>query len=136
MKVDTDKLFPKFNWADPISVNFAELFLNIMGADIPISLQSNDEIILGREGEGKPGQLVLDLTPFGAAEKGVSRSHAALRRLKNNLFIVDLGSSNGTYVNGQRLVSHQPNILIEGDEIRMGNLVASISFSPTRAVMG
>jgi pSer/pThr/pTyr-binding forkhead associated (FHA) protein len=72
----------------------------------------------------------VDLTPFGGNEKGVSRQHAALRQLKNHLFLVDLGSSNGTYVNGQRLYSQQPNILVEGDEIRLGNLVATISYTP------
>jgi hypothetical protein len=133
IKIDTDELMLKFNWGDPISVNYAELFLNIMGADIPLMLQFNNEIILGREGGGKPGQTVLDLTSFEGDAKGVSRTHAALQRLKNNLYIVDLGSSNGTYVNGQRLSSHQPSILIEGDEIRLGNLVATISFKPTPA---
>jgi pSer/pThr/pTyr-binding forkhead associated (FHA) protein len=44
-----------------------------------------------------------------------------------------MGSSNGTFVNGQRLFSEQPNILIEGDEIRLGNLVATITYTPTNA---
>lgn len=130
LEIDTDMILSKFSWGDPISVNYAELFLNIRGVDTPLMLQFKDELVLGRKGTGEIGPFVLDLTPFGADEKGVSRIHAAFRRLKNNLFLVDLGSSNGTFVNGQRLVSEQPNMLIEGDEIRLGNLVATVTYVP------
>jgi hypothetical protein len=133
LEIDTDNILSKFSWGDPISVNYTELFLNIRDFDSPLMLQFKDEILLGRQGTGEIGPFVLDLTPFGGDEKGVSRTHAALRRLKNNLFLVDMGSSNGTFVNGQRLFSEQPNILIEGDEIRLGNLVATITYTPTNA---
>jgi len=132
-EIDTDAILSRFSWGNPISVNYAELFLNIRGVDTPLMLQFKDEMILGRKGTGETGPFVLDLSPFGGDEKGVSRMHAAFRRLKNNLFLVDLGSSNGTFVNGQRLTSHQPNMLIEGDEIRLGNLIATITYTPARA---
>ncbi len=133
LEIDTDQILSKFSWGDPISVNYTELFLNIRDFDSPLMLQFKDEILLGRQGTGESGPFVLDLTPFGGDEKGVSRTHAALRTLKNNLFLVDMGSSNGTFVNGQRLCNEQPNILIEGDEIRLGNLVATITYTPTNA---
>lgn len=131
IEIDTDKIISKFSWGDPISTNYTELFLNIRGVDTPLMLQFKDELLLGRKEIGETGPFVLDLTPFGGDEKGVSRTHAALRRLKNTLFLVDMGSSNGTFVNGQRLVSEQPNMLIEGDEIRLGNLVATITYTPS-----
>jgi len=134
LEIESETFISKFSWGDPIAVNYTELFLNIRGIEIPLMLQFRDEIILGRPGTGEIGQYIVDLTPFGGNEKGVSRHHAALRRLKNYLFLVDLGSSNGTFVNGQRLISHQPNILVEGDEIRLGNLVATISYTPIRAL--
>jgi hypothetical protein len=133
LEIDTDQIISKFSWGDPISANYTELFLNIRGIDTPLMLQFKDELLLGRKGNDETGPFILDLTPFGGDEKGVSRTHAALRRLKNTLFLVDMGSSNGTFVNGQRLVSEQPNMLIEGDEIRLGNLVATITYTPSDA---
>ena len=47
----------------------------------------------------------------------VSRNHALLVRRKDGLYIDDLGSLNGTYVNRRRIESHQ---LEDGDEIQIG----------------
>lgn len=94
----------------------------------PISLQPKDELLFGRS-DNQPGfALDLDMTPFGGAENGVSRRHAAIRRGDNTLTLVDLESTNGTHLNGQRLTPHQPRVLRDGDEIRMGRLVFHIFF--------
>jgi pSer/pThr/pTyr-binding forkhead associated (FHA) protein len=68
------------------------------------------------------------MAPFGAAEQGVSRRHAIIRRGENTLTLIDLGSTNGTHLNGQRLTPNQPRVLRDGDEIRMGRLVFHIYF--------
>jgi pSer/pThr/pTyr-binding forkhead associated (FHA) protein len=47
----------------------------------------------------------------------VSRNHALLVRRKDGLYIDDLGSLNGTYINRRRIESHQ---LEDGDEIQIG----------------
>ena len=47
----------------------------------------------------------------------------AIRRGEDTLTLVDLGSVNGTHLNGQRLVPNQPRVLRDGDEIRLGRLV-------------
>ncbi len=47
----------------------------------------------------------------------VSRSHALLVRRHGGLYIDDLGSLNGTYVNRRRIESHH---LAHGDEIQIG----------------
>lgn len=50
---------------------------------------------------------------------GVSRFHARIQRTsKGSLVLSDLGSSNGTYLNGRRL--KQPESLEDGDRIRFG----------------
>jgi len=36
--------------------------------------------------------------------------------------VVDLDSTNGTFLNGMRIMPHQPRILRDGDEIRLGLL--------------
>jgi len=52
---------------------------------------------------------------------GVSRRHARITRQADRYLLEDLGSSNGTFLNGQRLVEVAP--LNPGDEIRLGNSV-------------
>jgi pSer/pThr/pTyr-binding forkhead associated (FHA) protein len=47
----------------------------------------------------------------------VSRNHALMVRRQDGLYIDDLGSLNGTYVNRRRIESHK---LDDGDEIQIG----------------
>ena len=47
----------------------------------------------------------------------VSRNHALLVRRRDGLYIDDLGSLNGTYVNRRRIESHR---LADGDELQIG----------------
>ncbi len=72
--------------------------------------QSPAELILGRAPDC---QIVI---PSAA----VSRRHARLRRLDGNLVIEDLGSSNGTFVNGEKIST--PKSLKDGDRISFGTV--------------
>lgn len=51
-------------------------------------------------------------------EEGVSRRHAGVHRQGGTVRVDDLGSVNGTYVNGERLT--EPRVLEEGDKIQVG----------------
>lgn len=48
----------------------------------------------------------------------VSRHHAEIRRVENDYAISDLSSSNGTFVNGQRIRQHS---LQSGDQVQVGS---------------
>lgn len=48
----------------------------------------------------------------------VSRRHAVLRRADKTYMLSDLGSSNGTFVNGRRVDAHR---LASGDQVQIGN---------------
>lgn len=50
----------------------------------------------------------------------LSRSHARLRFVGNRVVLEDLGSRNGTFVNGQRIVQSAP--LVEGTVLRVGGV--------------
>jgi len=63
-------------------------------------------------GTGAGNDLFLD-------EPTASRRHAALERRAGRWYVVDLGSTNGTYVNGRRVTAPAP--LVRGDELRFGN---------------
>ena len=68
----------------------------------------------------------VDLTMDGGAEKGVSRRHARIMKRAQQIFIEDLGSSNGTFINGQKLMPYFPEQLSNGDELRLGTLQIKI----------
>mgnify|MGYP001797855227 CR=1 FL=1 len=84
---------------------------------------------LGREGSEQVTPD-LNLNPYGARDKGVSRVHAALRRDRSQVLLIDLGSTNGTRLNGKTLAAHQPIRVENGDEIRLGRLMLTINFVP------
>lgn len=51
-------------------------------------------------------------------EQGISRFHAELRLEGRAVILVDLDSSNGVYVDGQRL--HRPTVLMPGETFTLG----------------
>jgi pSer/pThr/pTyr-binding forkhead associated (FHA) protein len=53
-------------------------------------------------------------------DDSVSRKHAEIRRKAVEFYLVDLGSTNGTMLNGQPLRPVIENQLKHGDRIRMG----------------
>lgn len=68
-----------------------------------------DEITIGRQ-EGNTIRLT---------ERNVSRRHARLVRLNGHVVVEDLGSYNGTRINGERIAGQSP--LSEGDLIQIGD---------------
>ena len=98
------------------------------GADAAIVLAGKFEYILGRESQSQPPPDV-DLNSYGAREKGVSRHHASLRVDGKQLLLMDLGSANGTKLNGETMRPQEPVRLLDGDEIRLGKLTVRVYFS-------
>lgn len=105
-----------------------QLIIHVQNHPKPIIVRPGPQLVLGRSdllAGVKPDQ---DLTMYRAIERGVSRTHAAIRRTGKTLFIEDLGSSNGTWLNGLRLLPGRPHKLHDGDEVRLGSLVMHIYF--------
>ena len=65
-------------------------------------------------GRATDNQLVVN-------DARVSSHHAEIRPDGQGYSIIDLGSSNGTFVNEQRLVPNMPRQLLNGDAIRVGD---------------
>jgi len=119
----------KAGWGTSTFQEGNEIVVHIRDAGNPILINmALEEVLFGRVDEASGTKPTLDLSPHGGLEKGVSRIHAAIRRGEGVISLVDLDSSNGTYLNGQRLASHQPRILRDGDEVRMGKLIMHIYF--------
>ena len=55
------------------------------------------------------------------ADPAVSKKHAGIRRIESDYELADLGSTNGVYVNGQKVPK---KTLVPGDIIRVGNTEA------------
>jgi FHA domain-containing protein len=106
-----------------------QITLTIDGVGQAVVLEGRTEYVLGREGQE---QVIpdLNLNAYGARDKGVSRVHAALRCERGRVYLIDLGSTNGTRLNGQPVPAHQPAPVASGDEIRLGKLLLRISFVP------
>ncbi|MFH1524752.1 MAG: FHA domain-containing protein [Chloroflexota bacterium] len=54
------------------------------------------------------------------ASKSVSREHTRLRREGRRWFVDDLGSTNGTYLNGERVINNLA--LLDGDSLMVGDV--------------
>jgi pSer/pThr/pTyr-binding forkhead associated (FHA) protein len=102
--------------------------LEFVGYGERIDILPNQRTVFGRADSGASNVPDVDLSPFGAFDKGVSRIHAALIRQDATLTLLDLDSSNGTLINGRRVSPHQPRVVQDGDEITFGQLVARVSF--------
>jgi pSer/pThr/pTyr-binding forkhead associated (FHA) protein len=124
----TEELVGKSTWGTARFGREAQIIIHVRDVVDPILLEPADETTLGRADAATGTRPGVDLTPFGAQEKGVSRIHAAIRRGDETLTLIDLGSVNGTHLNGQRLVPNQPRVLRDGDEIRLGKMVCHIYF--------
>jgi pSer/pThr/pTyr-binding forkhead associated (FHA) protein len=105
-----------------------EIILIIRGMTEQIFLKDNLSIVLGRSDHKTVSRPDIDLTRFGAAERGVSREHARLELKDGKLYIIDLGSTNGSYFRGERLTPDQPQMLRRGDEIILGRLAVQVMF--------
>lgn len=96
---------------------------------------AQDAIVLPRAkhtlvlGRAASAETDIDLSSYQAYKLGVSRKHANIIRFQESVIITDLGSANGTFVNGQRLQPHQRHVLHDGDEVCLGQLVARVHFT-------
>ncbi|HVO43145.1 MAG TPA: FHA domain-containing protein [Aggregatilineales bacterium] len=94
----------------------------------PLIVYISQQVVLGRRSQDESGQRRIDLTPYGAHSKGISRVHAMLRRAEKGLSIEDLGSRNGTRLNGEKLTPYQATPLKSGDRLELGQLAFEILF--------
>src|SRR5216684_5037463 len=65
-------------------------------------------------GRSPDNQLVVN-------DPQASSHHAQIYPDGQGYLLVDLGSTNGTFINEQRLISHSPRMLNAGDVLRIGN---------------
>ena len=84
------------------------------------ALASKSTYLLGREDSISGIYPDVDTTGSGGENSGVSRRHAEILQQGSQWVIRDLGSTNGTFVNNQRLAANAQQRLNAGDQIRLG----------------
>ena len=89
---------------------------------VELSLPEGQIIILGRADPSNRIQPTVDLSKFGGTGSGTSRMHAAIRHEKDEWFIEDLASSNGTWVNGEHLAPFEAHQLHGTSQLMLANL--------------
>ncbi len=91
---------------------------NEMSAQFP--LNTDGESLIGRMDPNRGIRPEVDLSKYDPAAR-VSRRHAKIISQGNQFFIEDLGSANGTFINGSLRLAHgKPHILVSGDELKLG----------------
>jgi hypothetical protein len=90
-----------------------------------------DEVNVGRSDVAQNWHPELDVIPYGggAPDLGVSRHQARLVRQNGGFAVVDVGSTNGTYVNGHAVPYNQPMPLHDGDTLSFGALNTHVAIT-------
>ena len=108
------------------------LRIEIEGGATPMLVYPKQEIILGRRDPNTGTLPDVDMTAYSGYRMGVSRTHASIHLQDKQLNLSDRGSSNGTFLNGTRLVAHRPYPIKDGDEIRLGQMVLKVYFQSNK----
>jgi len=108
-----------------------QIVVESVGHRIKVPLKP--EILLGREDVSTDTYPEVDLTPYGAVEKGVSRRHAQIVLHDGELTVQDVGSVNGTFLNGHRLTPYQAAPINSGDVLQLGTLVLQVCFDLSKS---
>lgn len=84
---------------------------------------SKPVVLIGRRDPVTNLRPEIDLTEVDP-DRSVSRRHARIERTGGTFFLTEeVGVSNGTYVNGKRLVPGRPTPIADGDRIGFGKVV-------------
>lgn len=122
-KVPTSRLDRLY--VDPSMIPEEGIALYAEGMAKPACLKFAKELILGRKGvdaDGTSDGSLLNLSELGGYMMGISRRHAVIRRTEDMYEVIDLGSTNGSWLNGVRLIPNRPYKLANGSQLRFGRM--------------
>lgn len=100
----------------------------ILNSGRRVTLPLAGEIRIGRMDPNKDTIPNLDLSEDDGATLGVSRLHASLQSTENGVILIDLGSTNGTYLHEESLAAQIPSHLKSGDIFRLGEMDVQVFF--------
>ena len=103
--------------------------LRVVGTFAAIQVQVHETMMIGRADPQRGIIPAVDLTPHNGQGQGVSRQHAVILVKDNRIFIKDLGSVNGTRLNGSLLAPQGEYRLRHGDELTIGHMKLQVRFT-------
>lgn len=102
------------------------IVVKIEGGDKSFSFEDRKHIIIGRKDPTRDEVPDIDLTTLNLNFAGVSRKHCRFIYINSRWSIEDLGSRNGTWLNGKLLVANHPFRLRNNDQIRVGGISLTV----------
>ncbi len=112
---------PSKQSTEPLAVR-----LKIGGGKREVEIPLSKAIHMGRMDPALAVLPEIDLTNDDILEKSISRRHARIIKDGSRVVVEDLGSINGTFINGKRLVSYLPKTISDGDTLQLGKLLIKI----------
>lgn len=112
-----------------INVKARPAVLTSVASGTSFELHPDEETIIGRgdPSRGLEPQVLLD--DPDALQDGVSRLHAKIICTGNEYYLLDLNSTNSTYLNKKKLVPQEHNKLNDGDELQLGRYLMRLRFT-------
>lgn len=92
------------------------------------TLSKSTRWLLGRFEDATDHPDQIDLSPYAARDKGVSRFHLQLQIENEQLFATDLNSMNGTYLSSDPLPANKRVLVRNGDILILGRLSIQVLF--------
>ncbi|MGL4655770.1 MAG: FHA domain-containing protein [Sarcina sp.] len=101
---------------------------------VNLVVEREEQYVLSSLSTSKPLNLIINKREFLIGSKAglvdglvninnlVSRRHCIVKKGVNGYYIVDNGSSNGTFINGRRLEANISNKLADGDIVKVANV--------------
>lgn len=116
---------------DDAMVPAGAIAIYMEGTHKPVFSCSDDEFVIGRKVD-EASEGLLDLSTLGGYHLGLSRRHVKIRRSENGYEVIDLGSSNGTWLNDERLTPKQPYPLANGSQLRLARMRLFVAYRPVK----
>ena len=107
---------------DGIAIFFAE-------TNKPHVVRTDNEFIIGRM-LVPTSESMLDLSDFDGFRMGLSRRHAKIRRTASGYEIIDLSSTNGTWLNDERLVPYSLYPLANRSRLLLSRIRLFVFYHP------
>lgn len=96
--------------------------VEVLNTGRKVLLSADREILVGRLDAAHGIFPELDMTTDGGLEQGVSRRHARMYTREGTCFVEDLDSTNGTFLNEERITPYLPYAFRDGDLLMFGTM--------------
>lgn len=113
---------PHSEAGDAEATRAVNIEVEVLSSGRKILLSAEREILVGRLDAAHGIFPELDMSTEGGLEQGVSRRHARIYTREGVCFVEDLDSTNGTFLNGERVTPYLPYVFRDGDELTFGTL--------------